>query len=113
MENLHSDINLDCLFIHQRFFDTARDSTNLSRRKELPWLKIAEECKNSPGKVKNNTLFFPLEDSNALNQWVNINLIHHSKQLSSTEELLQFYEFITIMYTNFMKNYFKTLFSER
>lgn len=104
-----SDINLDCLFIHERFFDTEGIQRILSRR-ELPWLKIAKDATNS-GQVKNNTLFFPLEDSNALNQWIDINLIQHSEQLSSTEELLQFTNDNNHLH-EFDENYFKTLFSE-
>ncbi|MGE8542040.1 hypothetical protein [Acinetobacter sp. ANC 3813] len=63
-----TDINLDCLFIHENFFESEGIQRILNTRR-LPWLKVGKDDSLS-GKVENNTLYLPLENSAELNQWV-------------------------------------------
>lgn len=77
-----SDINLDCLFIHEHFFETEGIQRILSN-KHFPWLKIAKDEELS-GKVTENTLYFPLLDTNDLNRWLDRHIIHTAENHSDT-----------------------------
>lgn len=77
-----SDINLDCLFIHEQFFET-EGIQRILNTKNFPWLKIAKNNTLS-GTVKNNTLYLPIEDTYELNHWIDQNILHLNQ--NNTEE---------------------------
>ena len=78
-----TDINLDCLFIHENFFETEGIQRILNNKK-FPWLKIAKNSSLS-GKLENNTLYLPLHSSNDLNQWVDQYIINNDYTLPLDE----------------------------
>lgn len=70
-----TDINLDCLFIHENFFET-EGIQRILNNKSFPWLKIAKDNSLS-GKLENNTLYLPLQSSKDLNLWVDQYIINN------------------------------------
>lgn len=102
-----SDINLDCLFIHEHFFETEGIQRVLSN-KHFPWLKIAKDEELS-GKVTENTLYFPLLDTHDLNHWLDRHIIQTTEK--HTDSTLE----IPIIHTKlptehpYTENYFKEM----
>lgn len=86
-----ADVNLDCLFIHEHFYETDGIQRILTT-KNFPWLKISKSNDLS-GKVENNTLYFPLLDTQDLNHWVKKYILNQeqpslqSSHLTETAEL--------------------------
>ncbi|RFS35925.1 helix-turn-helix domain-containing protein [Acinetobacter cumulans] len=70
-----TDINLDCLFIHENFFDT-EGIQRILNNKSFPWLKVAKD-NNLSGKLENNTLYLPIQSTQDLNQWIDQHIIHN------------------------------------
>ncbi|OTG79050.1 hypothetical protein B9T33_13885 [Acinetobacter sp. ANC 5054] len=106
-----ADINLDCLFIHERFFETEGIQRILTRR-ALPWLKISKD-KLQSGRVRNNTLYLPIDDTQDLNKWVDENLVNHSEQ--ELFEQIEEQELDNLENANFIKfdeDFFKNMFLE-
>ena len=68
-----SDVNLDCLFIHEHFYDT-EGIQRILNTKSLPWLKISRD-QDLSGRVQLDTLYFPLSNSHDLNQWVSQHIL--------------------------------------
>jgi hypothetical protein len=68
-----SDVNLDCLFIHENFYDTEGIQRILNTRC-LPWLKISKNPDLS-GKVESDTLYLPIANGHDLNIWVKNNVL--------------------------------------
>lgn len=68
-----SDVNLDCLFIHENFYDT-EGIQRILKTKCLPWLKISKNP-DLCGKVQQDTLYLPLENAHDLNLWVKNNIL--------------------------------------
>ena len=102
-------VNLDCLFIHERFFDTQGIQKILTRR-ALPWLKISKDNQQS-GRVRNNTLFLPVDDNQELNQWIDKHIVSHNDLNESIEHAQQsqtqsFSDF------NLEDDYFKKMYAE-
>jgi len=63
-----SDLHLDCLFIHETFFNTD-GMQKLLNRTSFPWLKISKDAQLS-STVQNNTLYFPLLNAKELYRWL-------------------------------------------
>ena len=80
-----SDINLDCLFIHETFFNTDGIKNILSKT-NFPWLKISKNTQLS-GKVQDNTLYLPLEKENELHHWLNQHIINKSPDSQTDDEI--------------------------
>lgn len=81
-----SDINLDCLFIHEHFFET-EGIQRILKTKHFPWLKIAKDDQRS-GKVSNNTLYLPLQDTYELNQWINAHIINQTTHIENKQPIV-------------------------
>ncbi|MGN0936810.1 MAG: hypothetical protein ACI4NY_10220, partial [Acinetobacter amyesii] len=104
-----SDVNLDCLFIHERFFDTEGIQKILTRR-ALPWLKISKDNQQS-GRVRNNTLFLPVDDNQELNQWIDKHLVSHN-DLDESVEHAQHDQTQSFSDFNLEEDYFKKMYAE-
>lgn len=103
-----SDINLDCLFIHEHFFETEGIQRILNTKK-LPWLKISKDNELS-GKVSNNTLYFPLQDTYDLDRWVDRNIINSNHQNSEQIDMLPIMQSKLPTNHNYTESYFKQMF---
>jgi hypothetical protein len=68
-----SDVNLDCLFIHEHFYDT-EGIQRILNTKRLPWLKISKNADLS-GQVQRDTLYLPLTQAHDLNKWLNSHIL--------------------------------------
>jgi hypothetical protein len=78
-----SDVNLDCLFIHEHFYDT-EGIQRILNTKSLPWLKIAKN-QDLSGRVQRDTLYLPLTNGHDLNQWVNHHVLHNDSPYASSQ----------------------------
>lgn len=92
-----SDINLDCLFIHEHFFET-EGIQRILNTKHFPWLKIAKDHERS-GKVSNNTLYLPLQDTYELNRWVD----HHI--LQSNQKPVEYTDIVPVINSKLPANH--------
>lgn len=82
-----ADVNLDCLFIHEHFYETDGIQRILTTKK-FPWLKIAKNDDLS-GKVENNTLYFPLQDTQDLNRWLKKYILNQEKTIPQSSHLTE------------------------
>ena len=77
-----SDLHLDCLFIHETFFNTD-GMQKLLNRTSFPWLKISKDAQLS-GTVQNNTLYFPLLNAKELYRWLEQHIMQQNLPASQS-----------------------------
>ena len=68
-----SDQNIDCLFIHEIFYET-EGIQKILKRDHFPWLKVSKSAQSRP-QIENDTLFLPITEHEPLVDWINQNLI--------------------------------------
>ena len=82
-----ADVNLDCLFIHEHFYETDGIQRILTTKK-FPWLKISKND-DLPGKVEDDTLYFPLLDTQDLNRWIKRYILNQQTPTNQSSHLLE------------------------
>lgn len=98
-----SDVNLDCLFIHEHFYDT-EGIQRILNTKCLPWLKVSKNDDLS-GKVEKNTLYLPLTNAHDLNIWIKNNILQQETQTNSQH----FHDTSTSLPAHFNAQFFQNM----
>ena len=104
-----SDINLDCLFIHENFFETEGIQRVLNNRK-FPWLKVAKDD-SLCGKLRNNTLYLPLLDSVELDEWIKNYIVQNNQPIDDEAKHIANQHLYTVLPEDhhFSEIYFKEM----
>ena len=79
-----SDQNIDCLFIHEHFYET-EGIQRLIRKNHFPWLKVSKSLK-SQFQIENDTLFLPITEQSVLYDWIKHHLMNRTQENYRLEE---------------------------
>lgn len=79
-----SDQDIDCLFIHENFYET-EGIQRILQQKKIPWLKVTRNLLTQ-NNIENHTLFLPILQEQLLFEWIEQYLIHTAYQAPQFEE---------------------------
>lgn len=76
-----ADPTIDCLFIHENFYDTDGIQKIIQKR-NFPWLKITKNTEHE-NLIKENTLYLPIVNHQSFFDWIlqhllNTNMTEHN-----------------------------------